>query len=878
MTGIPADHFADAEFEQLQQTRPLLAAKLREAARELCASGRPVSLGLLDDSHRFQQRLQAMAQHFGLATSSPVSGRLSLSQIQEFQERQLQRIQARQLLVQLQSLKHVELPAYEPLIHCQQLAARLLEGLNGPSQGDWLDVEITDLAQNRHPLLAVLELATQRDDLSDEEWASRHDRVAEMYGLPLATALARGRIILNVADLPDDLPVSSQPNELTPTITGENSNAANEIEDLIFDTPAPPPRRWSIIPEMIAEVPQPNPPTTTEPISDRPVVSEAAETALSVVPDTQPLNLTPEPPLASPSSQEAHVAHELAPTSANQLDDISSSVMKLIREERYALAFHLVEAGDTDLMSRCPVSAPLLRACALSRHISYPRGDLATQLDLELRRLPPIPAPTFGEQDRIGVGLLVRAACLPAALLGASPAATTLLRSFPIEPGTSQLYNFCARVAAFGERMQGFAAEMFQATADESSWRSDADQLHDDISLWWAQLASRTVTYQRSTPLYVHAHWTVTTRPAQRQPEVLNRWLTWQNVLAHIDQVLRPIRLHDHGDRQRVKPEVLKLMSWLESPATINEPRLPLELTDLQKNVVREALELAHRWLRLEASTPQKSRVLPSEAQSELLADLRQRIPAVLTELDQIALNCGQPWVITGAVACRHMVEYLQRLCAGQLTLALEEPPLNEALNAILLKIPHLELDPQWNPLLDPRDNLPQLLAAVHDEEITWRDAFELQCQQGDHLATQRLLELPVWTSEERESLQHLRSQRLEQCRQKAHASLSDLIDQIQSAVDSQKITARESETWTERADRLLIMIPRTVTFSRLWSQIEALRAMWQREPSQESPQTAKLSPSSPRWKPNTPQFLEEVTSNKDPNTTDPSESAEWVF
>jgi|GEM_PF-4891958 len=824
MSWTQPDTVDDPKFLRLSRACLSLAAALHGAARELSASGLPVPAALLQDALNVRQQVLQLAADSGSATPLRDAGELSWKRIVEQQERRLFRIRARQALLPVLQLQHIDQPEFAPLVACQHSATQLLRRMDEGATGDWLDVEIADIVHEKHPLLAVGRLAFERETLTDDVWAELQDRVAEIYGMQLATALVRGKIVATSAATPVS-PAKESPAVLdhqSPTISPDPNTA-----QLIFETPAPPPpRRWSIRPDVaIAEFLVA---AQTDPVSSEIIepAQPAAEPEVAVLPDTKTVVTAPLQPVSIPQEQR-EVPRET--------DHIASSVMKLIREERYDLAVHLVQASEARFALNCPVSAQLLRACALARSISYPRGELATQFDRDLRQLPPLPPRTFEADDVFGVGLLVRAACLPAALLGASPAATTLLRSFPIEPGTSRLYNFCSRVAAFGERMQGFAAEMFQATADESSWRNEEARLLDDVNRWWEQLSSRSVGYTRASPLYVHAHWTVTTRPAQRQSEQLETWLTWQNVLTQIDLVIRPLRNPDRADRQRIKSDVLRLMNWLESPTSQSEPRTLLHLSELQQNIVREALELAHRWLRLEASAPQKARVLPSQAQAELLEDLRQRMPSVLLELEQLAVNRASGWINTGAVVCRHMTEYLQRLCAGQQTLALEEPPLNVVLNARMLKVPQLELDSQWQPTQELRDALPQLLDAVHQEEPTWRDAFELQSQQGDHLATLRLLELPVWTAEERQTLQQLRLQRLEQCRQKVHANLSELITQIQASVDARRMSAESSEEWTERADRLLVAIPRTISFQRLWSQIDALRTAWQRASTGES-------------------------------------------
>jgi hypothetical protein len=476
-----------------------------------------------------------------------------------------------------------------------------------------------------------------------------------------------------------------------------------------------------------------------------------------------------------------------------------------------------------------------LRVAALSRALSYPRGEIAARLEDELQTLAWPLEEARDPEDRLGAGLMLRAACLPAALLGASPTATALLRRFEIEPGTSQLYNFCARVAAFGDRLQGFASELFQTPADGGSWQADDERLQAEVRDWLGGVATRAQAYTRTSPLFVHAHWTVLLRTAQRDAALLEEWAAWQETLATLSRLLQPVLTGQGGERNAVKQDVTKILGWLDASKEstnrgVTDYRTILSQHDRMRETLREGLEFAHRWLRLQSVAPQRAPALPSQAVEELRADLLDRAATVLVELQGLGRGHPSRWVMVGVVAVKGAVEYIRRLCGGQHTLPLREPAAHHVLQAGLLKVPELELDAQWGPQADPAELQRLLLDALNQEELSWRDAFELQSTQGDHLATARLLELPVWRDDdERGVLKQLRSQRLEACRRTIRDELSELMTQVHGAAEQRPELGPEVTEWLRRAEGVLVAIPRQQTFARLRMQVDHLRTAWGR-------------------------------------------------
>ncbi len=66
----------------------------------------------------------------------------------------------------------------------------LTEATSGPPE------EAIRLAEGDHPFVDLLTLIEEGDTLSDDDWARLHTSVGAAFGVPLARAAARGRLVL----------------------------------------------------------------------------------------------------------------------------------------------------------------------------------------------------------------------------------------------------------------------------------------------------------------------------------------------------------------------------------------------------------------------------------------------------------------------------------------------------------------------------------------------------------------------------------------------------------------------------------------------------------------------------------------------------------
>jgi hypothetical protein len=93
------------------------------------------------------------------------------------------------------SLTHASVPDFGALRDCHEKAGALRHSIE---TGGWksLPAESEHLAEGEHPFAHLLSLIEDRDELSDELWASMHESVGAAFGKPLAAAAARAKLVL----------------------------------------------------------------------------------------------------------------------------------------------------------------------------------------------------------------------------------------------------------------------------------------------------------------------------------------------------------------------------------------------------------------------------------------------------------------------------------------------------------------------------------------------------------------------------------------------------------------------------------------------------------------------------------------------------------
>ncbi len=565
------------------------------------------------------------------------------------------------------------------------------------------------------------------------------------------------------------------------------------------------------------------------------VTEEPATPEEAALPEQPPIdwNYTRELPKPTWHSDAlAELARQAMPLAGTaRVEVLKRLVWQLIASQRLDLAAQLTRIIEAGPHGRGVLPAvALLRGCALSRRLSYARGELARHVDQVLRSVSPPADLANADDESFSRSLLMRAAALLPALLGASPAAANLLRSFPIEPGMSHLYNYCNRVAAFGERLQSQAIDLFQAPADQAQWQAERKQLQNEVRTWMEHSPAQAVVYTRESPLFLHAHWTMLSSATQRHPQAVQEWAQWQTVLLETHRLLRPARDGLDAERNNVRSDLKRLAGLVEETDATAALKHHEAFTPAMRTMMLEAIDLANRWLRLLSATPSRTLHLAPEHAEELRAELLERTAGVLAELNTLARTRTAEHVQIALVACRREIEHIQRLCAGEEPLPLHEPDPRHILSAEFLKMPHLELNEHWQPTADAAETEHAILEHLSCGWTDWTAAFALQCSQQDHLATARILELPVWPDPRMvPELHRVRNEELHLTRQAVLREVDELASQAALDVVERPELQPARQQLDDRLERLRYATGQLLTFHRVRARLERYRSHWAR-------------------------------------------------
>lgn len=186
-------------LEKLTEQSKQLGERMHQSALQLQNDGIIPEQILIDEIQSFQQQLQEISQllteESGAENSSvePLSLETLRATIEQLQI--LQR--ACEVLDEISLIVHCEEEIFLPLQECQTVAALLKESVQDSSE---THPEIQTVLDGKHPLCALLALVKTPDDLDDEIWSQYNESLTIAFGRQLATAVARGKLKMRLAD------------------------------------------------------------------------------------------------------------------------------------------------------------------------------------------------------------------------------------------------------------------------------------------------------------------------------------------------------------------------------------------------------------------------------------------------------------------------------------------------------------------------------------------------------------------------------------------------------------------------------------------------------------------------------------------------------
>lgn len=853
------------ELTRLRHSAKRLAERFEESVQLMRESGLPLSAELIEELQDYRNDVCQLSRELALDspdrgprrglspvdTSSDNASAFSFDDLQSRLDTLRRSEVAEEIRSRLSQLTHVGEVEFAPLVNCLQLATRLCELSKGPiGEKESRDFEL--LEQNRHPLNSIVRLAANNHELTDSEWSDCCENVAAAFGQPLATALKRGRIQKLNGDIADattarnvtPCPVAVPPNNSDDSIAQRAESIVSDVRSLAELTKSEP------IPAMLSRDPDSAEDEAEESLSifDSPAAPKSAGDHLSTKSTPAPIarRLSPLSAAAAsvldstpiPAQPARSFAATVVTTPIEPVRDFSAQPAETNGPRAVRIADHMIRLMADDRLplaqqlARCLEAAPdaslwtppswLLRAVALGRHLSYARGQVTRQLDEELRNFRPEHLTEGSAEQRTVMGFLLRAATVPAALLAGSAPATSILRSFKIDPELTQLYNYCSRIGTYGNRLAGTLAEMFRPTGTIAG-ASELEDVAQAARLWLQTAVKKTLSYSRSSPLFLHAHWTVVPGTAMRHADITAIWRQWQQTLLTAKRLLDPVYQGLDGERNSVRKEIVRLTSRLRvakpgltaKGASVSDELDLAMLSPEMQATLDEAIKIANRWLQVcDQAGPGGASPIPPEA-LEMRSEILNRSSAVLLELVQHRRSVKSPLVHAAIACCQSNIRYLQSVFESKTALPAMELDPRRIFNADLLRFPGLELNDQWLPINDPSVIEFELLSGLEHGELSWRQSFDVHAQAGQHVATGRLLELDVWeNSVEHESLMTLRNAQIRAGRSILEAELNAIANRFQQAADAAGYSSAFRAVHLQRLDVLRNELPRVLDFA----------------------------------------------------------------
>lgn len=858
------------ELRDLRESQVRLTAGWDAALVDLQRAGSPPQTILVDDLADYSRRWSSLSRELADVTAS--SETLSFDDLSRICREHATGRDAVAVLNQVLAWTHTTDANFEPLKNLQADAAKLRnELLNRTAPAGVAPA----LVAGEHPFCDLIRLQQSGQEIDDGEWDQLRNRVAEHFGRAMAIAIGRGRIQPGSADETLD----SYAFQID-TPAGDNSPPAAE-PDYVFDFATTgtrmtgvldhelnrkPPPAAAIAPSKSVLDPEPRPPrpVTNLPLEPKPDSSLLEARALLREQRAAALMAATE----SVSSAAALAEAALQSTGADRTLHLSHLLEQLLIDDELGLGHHVAALAEMHATRQSPLPASLVRACLLGRHCRYPQGELHRAIEDDLRRQEPARSQNLPREERLAYEFLCRAAALAPAALCSSSVAARLLPGFPIEPGLNRLYNYASRIASYAERLQGRSAEMLQQKSAPVASARELDELRQTVRDWLTQTIKQTIPAARSSPLFVHAHWTVTASNGQRSPQAAKIWSRWQETWLDVYRLLRPV-IEGGSDRLSVKREVERLTQALRQADAINPTADAPEVAEshaAMRNVVRQAVEFASGWLGLGGELNGSN--LPTRELEELRVEIRERTADVLIELQPFAAGHNPPALRAATFCLQRAIQRLFAIFTGETSLSWKEPVLRHVLHGELLKIPNLPLNDHWEPQVEADLLEIELLELIRRGPETYRNAFDLNCRQGDHVATGRLLELPGWCSPaEHAELTQLRNERIAAAREELQAEIARLNDEYLALDAAGEIHPSDRLILKRRLECLVSTAARTLEFQIAEIQLQQVRLLLERRNQPPRTGAARSANAQPQSSPPAADASESVLSSESENS-----------
>lgn len=616
---------------------------------------------------------------------------------------------ALELLSRAQRVAHARIPDFEPVLRVRARAAELHAEL---LRRDPVALEIAAaIAAGSHPIAQLLHLiepdAGPAGDGAEERMAS----VLRTFGPELGAGIyARSLQIV-------------EPAEVLEPPAAPAANPEMESPDRSRDATA------EALPPLGQAAPTPSPEAEAAPEPESESESEPAGPASA--PDTEGT-----PPRLGPRDLPAQ-APKGSLRSPEHPDASAGDLWSLLAQGDPAIAAHLASALGSNPELPSPA---ILRALALSAHLTGPHGEIAEALRHQYQEFPPDEAERFP--------LLVWSATLVESLLAPETGSVDLLRGAHLQ-SCPHLSALTAAVLEKAQLLHGLTLDQLLGVQAQVSRRGRIDGAQSQVAQWLAAAPQMTFLYQPATVVW-------------------REWLKPQGVLTRL---LEPVARGDEAQRDAVQQGLRQFADQAEVRTLVrstdrrvrsrNASEIHARALNQLTEHLGEAVRLVQAWLAALDQREHSPEFILRHLDA-LRTDVLGHYGPAMEEISAIA---GQgPSAAAQAAMARSALGQLGALLEGRLA-ARRARDVHHILSERLLFSPEIELDADWMPT-ERGEALARQIARIAAEPQDQRASFEQRLERRDLEAAGRILEClrssgderaEIWQAEYQNSLRENR-------------------------------------------------------------------------------------------------------------------------
>jgi hypothetical protein len=185
----------EEQFQRLESSRFALSAEMRATATRLRDMGEVPTENLDRSFDDYREMFDRFRAQLGITSHEPDSETESTWDM--FHSRLSVCRDAEEATVRLRSVDRLSVfSGFEATLESVRQASR--ETIDRLATSPWNEMDlIQEVREGQHPLCRLVSLVERLDVLSDDEWTTEMAAVQQSFGVPLSTAIARGKVSLS---------------------------------------------------------------------------------------------------------------------------------------------------------------------------------------------------------------------------------------------------------------------------------------------------------------------------------------------------------------------------------------------------------------------------------------------------------------------------------------------------------------------------------------------------------------------------------------------------------------------------------------------------------------------------------------------------------